>query len=209
MKPRKNPLLLAAAICLIVLAALCCGYAVATTLGVIRMMPSDAGSFQGTPQAFPGGSQDNGGRQQGAMPQGTPPSGFEGGSRPDGSTWSGNASGGFGAMGGFGTLRWVSVGLYGAALVLAVVAVVGILKEKKRGAILGVILAVVLTIVSAFGLFRLASGWSFALSLVEVLLGVAVIVLLLLPGARKAYAPKKDLLDDGEDDEDDEDDDVI
>jgi hypothetical protein len=106
------------------------------------------------------------------------------------------------------------VGLYGIVLVLAVVAVIFIIKGRKWAVILGIFLAIVLAGADLISLLDFSNWLSFAVSLVKVVLGVGVIILLLLPGARKVYAKKNDIFDDedyalyyGEDDEEEIDED--
>lgn len=182
MKSKKSPLLITAAVCLILLALLSSGYSLAVSLGVLRggtavnpLMTGrrlgnfPQGDFEGTPGQFPKGFQDRG---DGIMPFGTA------------------------ATGVFGIIRWLGLGLNIVALFLSVMAVVGILKGKKWGAVWAIILAVLFALTSVTGLSRFGNWISFTLSLVRVLLAIAVIVLLLLPNARKVYNPILDNLDD-------------
>jgi hypothetical protein len=58
---------------------------------------------------------------------------------------------------------------------------------------LAIILSAVLLLVNIPGLLRIFSPLLFGLNLLKVLLALAVIILLLLPAARNAYSPPKDL----------------
>lgn len=227
MKSKKNALLIAAGICLLILAILCAGYSIASGLGLLRFgrngysMTVLPGDFQpGQPQTGngdsldipedyqapkgqitpPAGETDQNQRTQGQFPRGNmPEGGFQGREFP-----SGAMPGGF-AMRGFGILNWLGPILYGLALVLAIISAIGIFKAKKWAAIVGIILAGILLLVSAFGLFRFISWIVFSISMVKVILAAAVIVLLLLPGARQLWAVKEDDLLDEDDDDEDED----
>jgi len=105
-----------------------------------------------------------------------------------------NFQGRVGAISGlFGIIRWVVIGLNLAALVLGILSAVGLWRQKKWAAILAIILSVVLLLVNIPGLLRIFSPLLFGLNLLKVLLALAVIILLLLPAARNAYSPPKDL----------------
>ena len=79
-----------------------------------------------------------------------------------------------------------------AVLVLGLLAAVGIWKQKKWAAVLAIILAVLILLTSITGLLRIFSLLIFGEALLKVLLSLAVIVLLLLPAARKVYSPQPD-----------------
>jgi len=180
LKSKKSPLLIGAAVCLILLVLISSGYSLAVSLGVLE-----------------GGAAANSlmaGRRSGNFPQRDfegqlPTENFQdrsGGTMPFGTA----------ATGVFGIIRYLGIGLNIAALLLCVIAVIGIFKQKKWGAVWAIILAALLAITSVTGLFRFGNWISFSLSLVKVLLAIAVIVLLLLPAARRVYNPKLGLDDD-------------
>jgi hypothetical protein len=73
------------------------------------------------------------------------------------------------------------------AIVLAVIAAIGLFMKKRWGAVLGIILAVILLLLGIPGILRSFSTLAFVESTVRIVLAIAVIVLLLLPQARKAY----------------------
>jgi len=203
----KKTLLIIAGICLLVLALLCTTVAVINRFGLLRMT-FPGGSDRLTPlgQGFMNQDGSEPGitipediqRGEGFDPSRgitMPEGGFPGGGRFQSGTMTGNLR-----MGG-SILGWIGVALYGVALILAVVAAIGIFKCKKWGAILGIMVAAGLGIASAFGLVRFM-GWStLAIAIIKLLLAVAVITLLLVKPSRELWNVKKDELD-GLDDED-------
>jgi len=206
---KKNPLLLAASICLILLAVISLSYTLVTSLGLIQIRSSSMpirGEGNILPEDFERQPNQPFANRQGG--ERTPPEGFDGQRPQDGDFPQGNFPGNFNDTGAFGGNRWLMVGLYGIVLVLAVVAVIFIIKGRKWAVILGIFLAIVLAGADLISLLDFSNWLSFAVSLVKVVLGVGVIILLLLPGARKVYAKKNDIFDDedyalyyGEDDE--------
>jgi hypothetical protein len=85
-------------------------------------------------------------------------------------------------------IRPVMTVLNGILIVLGVVAAIGLFKTKRWGVILAILLSVLLLLLAIPGMLRIFSVLLFAETLVRVLLALAVIVLLLLPQSRKAYA---------------------
>ncbi len=81
--------------------------------------------------------------------------------------------------------RSVSLGLDIAILILAGVAVFGLLKGKRWGQILAIVLAAIILLLTIPSLIRIFSAVVLVENLVRILLAVAVIVLLLLPTTRK------------------------
>ncbi len=92
-------------------------------------------------------------------------------------------------------IRPVTIGLDVAILVLSVVAAIGLLKNKRWGAILAIVLAVVLFLLAIPGLIRIFSAVVLIENVTRMLLAVAVVVLLLLPIARKSYLPAAEIDD--------------
>jgi uncharacterized membrane protein (DUF2068 family) len=85
----------------------------------------------------------------------------------------------------------VTTGVNIGALVLGLLAAIGLWKQKKWAAILAIILAALLLLTSLTGfasMLRFFSPLVFGEGLIKILLALAVIVLLLLPASRKAYA---------------------
>jgi len=93
----------------------------------------------------------------------------------------------------FQVIRLATTGFNIITLVLGLLVAVGLWKQKKWAAILAIILAGLMFLSSVTGLLRIFSWVMFGEALLKVLLSVAVIVLLLLPAARKAYSPSPDL----------------
>lgn len=203
---KNNALIVIAAVLLIALAVISAGFAAWQSFGM------NPGILGGNP-TFPPGSttRPEGGLQpfnrgqpqdQGGSPM-TPPSDSEG-RVPQG----GQFPGGFGGMrGGFALLRWAGLGLYGLALILAIVTAVFLLQGKKWAAILAILLAGILLIASILSIFGRNSTIGLILGVVRVLLAIAVIVLLLHPKSRAVWnQPKVEAVDDDDDDDEDEDD---
>ena len=189
MNSKGSKILTASSIGLILLVLIGAGWSLATNLGWVNA------GFGGNPIA--------GGRMGSGLPRGSfedgsfqPPENFQG--------RTGNFSRTDGLTGVFGVVRWLGMGLNLAGLLIGAVAVIGIHKRKKWGVVLAIVLAALIGLTSLFGLFRFAVTLSYAQSLIKVALAVAVVVLLLLPSARKAFNPAPALVDDDEDDEDDQ-----
>ncbi len=204
-KNAKNTVLIIAGVCLLALALLSAGYAAFSAFRMTpsgRVGPMGAQSGNDSGQIFPPQGEFTPGEGQ------TPPEGnftqddFNG-QRSD----SGSFPGGMSGRRGFGVSRWLSLGAYVLALLGAVAAAIGIFKAKKWGAILGIIIAAALLISGVFGLFRTFGWLNLVIPIVKILLAAAVIVLLVLPAARAAYATHKAdaELDDDDDDEDEDD----
>jgi len=128
-----------------------------------------------------------GGFPQGGFPQG----GFPNDQNKQGTTpnFTPNRQIGVGFTRIFRLIRPVTIGLDILLLTLTGVAAFGLFKSKRWGAILAIVLAVLLFLLAIPGLFRIFSAVVLIENLVRMLLAVAVIVLLLLPSARKAYLP--------------------
>jgi hypothetical protein len=211
MKNKKNPLLLATSICLILLAVISLVYALITNLGLVNILPKNIGQMPAMgegedrflPEKFPGQSE---GQQSEGRPEqpfgdrqgdGTPPEDIGDRQRIQGDNFQqGDSPQNFNKAGVFGGYinRWLVIGAYAVALILAVLAVIFIRRGKKWGVILGISLSILLAGVALFSLINAINWWlTIIISLVKLLLGIAVIVLLLLPGAHKVYAKKNDI----------------
>jgi len=197
MNTKRPAILTIAIICLVLLVLFSSGLSLARNFGLL-------GTSFGAP-GFPFGSMMRG---QGNFPQG----GFlPSGDLPDGTFQRpGNFDpnnpdtqvnpttrtfqGGTGATSGlFRILSFTTTGLNIAALVLGLLAAFGLWKQKKWGAVLAIIVSVLILLTSFSGLLRFFSLLVFGEALFKVLLALAVIILLLLPASRKAYAPPADL----------------
>jgi hypothetical protein len=198
MNTKRPAILTIATVCLVVLVLISSGLALARNFG---LMGTNFG-----PAGFPNGTMMRG---QGNFPQG----GFQGsGNRPGDGTFQlpgnfdpnnpnaqvnpgtrpfqGRTGTTFGL---FRILSFATTGVNIVALVLGLLAAFGLWKQKKWGAVLAIIVAVLILLTSFSGLLRFFSLLIFGEALLKVLLALAVIVLLLLPAARKAYAPPEDL----------------
>ena len=82
----------------------------------------------------------------------------------------------------------ITLGLDIAMLILAVIAVIGLFKVKRWAAILAIVLAVLLILITIPGMLRIFSAVTLVENLIRILLALAVIVLLLLPISRRSFA---------------------
>jgi magnesium-transporting ATPase (P-type) len=87
----------------------------------------------------------------------------------------------------FQILRPITLALDIILFVLAVVAAIGLFKSKRWGTIMAIVISVLLILLTVPSMIRIFSTVTLAENLVRILLAVAVIVLLLLPSARKSY----------------------
>ncbi|MFZ2098331.1 MAG: hypothetical protein WAV05_17000 [Anaerolineales bacterium] len=85
----------------------------------------------------------------------------------------------------------ITIGLDIVLLILSVVAAIALFKSKRWGAILAIVISILLILLTIPGMLRIFSAVVLIENLVRILLAVAVIVLLLLPSARRAYASAK------------------
>jgi len=196
MNTKRPAILTIATVCLVLLVLISSGLALASNFGLMGTAFGPAGFPSGTIMRgqgnFPQGGFQPG---DGGVPQ-QMPGNFDPNNLPDGQTNPGtrNFQGNPGGTSGlFGILRYATTGLNIVALVLGLLAAIGLWKQKKWGAVLAIIVAVLILLTSFSGLLRFFSLLVFGEALLKVLLALAVIVLLLLPAARKAYAPSEDL----------------
>jgi hypothetical protein len=92
----------------------------------------------------------------------------------------------------FRLIRPLTIGLDIGLLILAVIAAFGLFKSKRWAAILSIVLSVLLILSAIPGFIRIFSALTLIENLARILLAVGVIVLLLLPIARKSYLPAHD-----------------
>jgi hypothetical protein len=188
MNTQRPAVVTIAAILLIVLSLFVAGLGIAQQFGIL-------GTGFGNQQFVAGqfrnrSSNSGGGFPQGGFPQG----GFPQGSSPNdqnnqGTTPNFTPNRQFSI--GFAILRFlqpVTLGLDILMLVLAVVAGIGLFRSKRWGAILAIVISVLLILLTIPSMLRIFSAVLLVENLVRILLAVAVIVLLFLPSARKAYA---------------------
>ncbi len=193
-KTTKRPTVITvAAILLIVLTVFVVGLGIANQYGLLgrgnRVFA--AGQFRNPnftpPNGFSSNGQSNGftGSQNGL---GT--NGFTGqGTNP---TFIPNRTRATGLAGIQRTLRAITLVLDIILFGLAIVAAVGLFKIKRWAAILSVVLAVLVILLTIPGMIRIFSSVVLIENLLRIGLSVAVIVLLLLPSARKAYLPERE-----------------
>jgi hypothetical protein len=88
----------------------------------------------------------------------------------------------------FRLLRPITLVLDILLLVISVVAAIGLFKTKRWGAILAIIASVLMILLTIPGMIRIFSPVLLIENLARILLAMAVIVLVLLPVSRRAYA---------------------
>jgi hypothetical protein len=215
---KKSPLLVAAAVCLIILVLGSTVWSIGTLLRWFN--------FGMDGRALMGGRDfgvlpDNGSftiPENGELPDSSlmPRQGEEGGQfdpsqLPEdfqgGRIQPGDRTGGMGGrqMGGgflnpFGILSYLGIAVSVLALLLGIIAVIGLLKGKKWGAIWAIIAAVLVTLTSISAFLGYASGLTIGFAAAKIILAIAVITLVLLPAARRVYSPREEdlLLDEDE-----------
>lgn len=210
--PKRPAVVTIAAILLLILTLFVAGFALASQFGLIR----GAGFFgrrQFTPGQFRGGNFTPPGGSIGNLPGGQ---GFPGGNDPNG--FQGNGTGGAngfngapgangfpnglngqgtrtfnraGVAGIFRYLRFLQPILLGLSillLILAVVAVVGLFMNRRWGSILAIVISALVILLTLPSMIRIFSTLTLVEGLFRILLSLAVIVLLLLPAARRPMA---------------------
>lgn len=182
-----------AAILLIVLSLFVAGLGIASQYGLL-------GQGFGVRQFITRQGRNGNFNPQGGFPQG----GFPQGGFPNNGTTNDQNNGGtipnFTPNRQFGTglfsilrlLQPVILGLDILLLILAVVAAFALFKSKRWGATLGIVLSVLLVLLAIPGMLRIFSPIIMIENVVRILLAIAVIVLLLLPTARKSYLPVRE-----------------
>ena len=99
----------------------------------------------------------------------------------------------------FGILSFQGIAVSILALLLGIIAVIGLLKGKKWGAVWAIIAAVLVALSSISAFFGYATGLTIGIAAAKIILAIAVITLVLLPAARRVYSPREeDLLLDEE-----------
>ncbi len=196
-KTNKRPTVITvAAILLLVLTVFVAGLGIASRYGLLGRGFGNrafvAGQFRNPNFTPPNGFSSNGrsnGFNGGQTGQGT--NGFTGGLTGNGTNPSfvpnrAGASGLARLLRGFNTVTFVlDIVLFG----LAIVAAVGLFKIKRWAVILSIVLAVLVILLTIPGMLRIFSSIVLIEDLLRIGLGIAVIVLLLLPTARRAYLP--------------------
>jgi hypothetical protein len=189
METKRPPVVTIAAILLVVLALFVAGLGIAGQFGLTRgNRQFAAGQLRSRNFTFPNGGTSNG------SPFGSLPNGQSGtGVTPN---FPRTFTGGTGVTGLARIIRLIQpiiIGLDIILLILAGVAAFGIFKGKRWGIVLAIVLAVLLILLTIPGMLRIFSAVVLIENLVRILLALAVIVLLLLPASRRAFAPVDDL----------------
>ncbi len=189
MDTKRPPVVTIAAILLVVLALFVAGLGIAGQFGLTRgNRQFAAGQFRNRTFNNPNGGTNNG-SPIGSLPNGQGNSG----TNPNFSrTFTGGAgASGLGRL--LSLLRPVTIGLDIIILILAGVAAFALFKGKRWGVVLSIILAVLILLLTIPSMIRIFSAVVLIENLARILLAVAVVVLLLLPASRKAFAPVDDL----------------
>ncbi len=201
MDTKRPPVVTIAAILLVVLALFVAGLGIAGQFGLTRG-PRQFAADQFRNRTF---NSPNGGTGNpiGALPNGQGNTGSPNGTFPNGQGDTGTTpnfsrtfpggGGGSGLTRLFRLLRPVMIGLDVVLLVLAAVAAFGLIKGKRWGVVLSIILAVLVILLTIPSMIRIFSIVVLVENLARILLAVAVVVLLLLPASRKAFATVDDL----------------
>jgi hypothetical protein len=173
-----------AAILLIILSLFVGGLGIARQFGLLGGL--GFGNRQFLPGRFQGRNFPQGGFPSGGFPNAGSPNDQN---NPAGTpNFTPNRQFGTGLASLFRLVRPVLTGLNIFLIVLGVVAAIGLFMSKRWGAVLAIILSALLLLLAIPGMLRIFSPILLIESLVRILLALAVIVLLLLPSARKAYA---------------------
>jgi len=191
--PKRPAVVTIAAILLIVLSLFVAGLGVASQYGLLGQ------GFGGRQfiarQGRTGNFNPQGGFPQGGFPQGGFPNDGTTNDQNNGGTtrtFTPNRQFSTGLFSILRLLQPVLLGLDILLLILAVVAAFGLFKSKRWGATLGIVLSVLLVLLAIPGMLRIFSPMILIENVVRILLAIAVIVLLLLPTARKSYLPVRD-----------------
>jgi hypothetical protein len=193
MNTQRPAVVTIAAILLIVLSLFVAGLGIANQYGLL------GGSFgnqqfivgQGRNRNFnPQGGFPQGGFPQGGLPQGGIPNDQNNqGTTPN---FTPNRQVGVGFARIFRLIQPVTIVLDVILLVLSLVAAIGLFKSKRWAAVLAIIISVLLIVLTIPGMLRIFSSIILVENLARIILAIAVIVLLLLPSARKAYLPARE-----------------
>jgi hypothetical protein len=189
MDTKRPPVVTIAAILLVVLALFVAGLGIAGQFGLTRgNRQFAAGQFRNRNFTFPNGGANNG------SPIGNLPNGQNGtGTTPNFNRTFPGTTGATGITRLIRLIRPVTIGLDIVLLILAGVAAFAIFRGKRWGLILAIVLAVIILLLTIPGFIRIFSSIVLIENLARILLAVAVIVLLLLPASRKAFATVDDL----------------
>jgi hypothetical protein len=189
MNTKRPAVITIGAVLLLILSLLVAGLGVANQFGLLgggiargRFLAGRTGNRNFTPQ--------NGFPQNGFPQNGFPQNGFPNDQNNQGTTqnFTPNRQFGTGIFTVARLLRPISLGLDILLLVLSVVAAIGLFKTKRWGAILAIVVSVLMILLTIPNMIRIFSAVMLIENLARILFAVAVIVLLVLPVSRRAYA---------------------
>jgi len=188
-KPKRPAVVTIAAILLIILSLFVAMLGIANPSGFLgrgfRNRSFTPGQFGNGNFSPPNGFRFNGQNNGGGAPNFNPNGQNNGGTPPN---FTGNRPGFTGLARIFRILRPVTIAFDIILLVLSVVAAIGLFKSKRWAAILAFVLAVLVILLALPGMLRIFAPLILVENLLRILAAIAVIVLLLLPSARRAFA---------------------
>jgi hypothetical protein len=199
MNTQRPPVVTIAAILLIILSLFVGGLGLANQSGLLGIAPGNPqfsrGGLPGRDQ-FPGGNNPQGRFPEGGFPQdgntqdaqpfgGLPNDPNNSGQTP---SFTPNRQFGSGVSMLFSLIRPVLIALNILLIGLGILVGIGLFKTRRWAAVLAVILSVLLIVSAIPGFLPIVSVLLLVENLVRIGLALAVIVLLLLPSARKSFA---------------------
>ena len=187
---KKRPTVVTiAAVLLIVLSLFVAGLGIANQFGLLGggfgNRQFTAGQFRNGNFPPPGGSQPNG--QFNGSPNDLPSGGFPNTQNNQGTTpnFAFTPRGNTGLANIFRILRPVTLALDIILLALAIVAAIGLFMSKRWATIMAIVVSVLVILLTIPNMIRIFSATTLIENLLRILMAVAVIILLLLPSARK------------------------
>jgi hypothetical protein len=195
MNTQRPAVVTIAAILLIVLSLFVAGLGIANQFGLLGRgfggRQFGTGQFRNRTFTPPNGSSPNGFSNNGVpndQNNGVPNDQTNGGTAPN---FTPNRQFRTGSTSLLRLLQPITIGLDILMLILAVVATIGLFKSKRWGAILAIVISIILILLAIPGMLRIFSVVVLVENLIRILLAITVVVLLLLPSARKSFATSK------------------
>jgi hypothetical protein len=195
---KKRPTVVTiAAVLLIVLSLFVAGLGIANQFGLLGQGFGNrqfiAGQGRNRNFTPPSGSQSNGFPQNGSPQNGFPQNGFPSGQTGQGTTrnFTFTGRGNTGLAGILRILRPITIALDLILLGLSIIAAIGLFMYKRWAIILAIVVSALVILLTIPSMIRIFSTVTLIENLVRILMAVAVIVLLLLPASRKAYATSR------------------
>jgi hypothetical protein len=196
-KGKRPAVVTIAAILLVVLSLFIAGLGIAEQFGLVGggfgSRNFTSGQFRRRNFTPPSGFTGNGTGRNDFQGNGTGSNGFSNGQTGQGTTptFIPNRAGLSGIASIFRVLRPVMLALDIIILVLAVIAAIGLFKTKLWAAIMAIVVSALVILLTIPGMLRIFFSVTLVENLLRILMAVAVIVLLLLPSARKSFAATK------------------